>query len=104
MSANRCAKCGLLHLPDDRERCANARKLATVLLTAGAQLASCTNAYHERLKADAATFLLQTDNHRDWRDDHDRLLIGECVRCSSTLAFYVGSVVALSAMRGSVQR
>lgn len=102
MSANRCGECGFAHLPGDPARCETARALGLKLnarLLMSAIPPACEQSYHERIKADAATFLLQTENHRDWVDDQDRLLIGECVKCHSTVAFYVGSAVALQAMR-----
>jgi hypothetical protein len=70
------------------------------LSAAGAIPRACDANMHLRYKADAGTFLLQTENHRDWNDEVERLLIGECVKCGSTLSIYVGSAVAMKAMRG----
>lgn len=101
--SQRCHRCGFAHLPSDTARCANAAAIGTKLATRmklESVPAECTQAYHERIKADAATFLLQTHNWKQWTDEHDRLLLGCCVKCGSTLALYVGSVVALDTMKG----
>jgi hypothetical protein len=85
----RCSTCLTVHDPDDSERCRNARKLQMVLSAAGAIPRACDANMHLRYKADAATFLLNTNAWKYHDDGTEVFLFGNCKRCGSTLALFV---------------